>query len=90
MGRSLRGSKGTLQGLPHDEHNGIIHTTGTVATGVAATGVALTCATAILAALRFVCKTFFSIKFLLAGSKRKFLSAIFADQGLVFVHGIPL
>ena len=44
---------------------------------------------AILAALRFVGKTFFGEEFLLAGSEGEILSAIFADQGLVAVHWIP-
>ena len=46
--------------------------------------------TAGFTALWFVCKAFFSKKLLLAGSKREFLSAIFADQGFVVVHEIPL
>ncbi len=62
----------------------IVHLACTVIT------VALTCVTACFATLRLVCKSLFSIKFLLAGSKSEFLSAIFADEGLVVVHNIPL
>ena len=54
-----------------------------------ASGCALTSDTAGFAALRFVRKAFFGEKLLLVGSKGEFLSAIFADDGLVVVHLIP-
>jgi hypothetical protein len=72
--------------------NCIVHLAGGVVTvsaaiaGTAASGSALTSNPAGLAALRFVRKAFFGEKFLLVGSKGKFLSAIFADDGLVAVH----
>ena len=54
-----------------------------------ASGVAFTSNTAGFATLWFVRKAFFGEKFLLVGSKGEFLSAIFADDGLVVVHLIP-
>ena len=63
----------------------VIHLAG----AAGAAGVALPSVTAGLAALRFVRKTFFGEKLLLAGSKSEFLSAILADEGLVVVHEIP-
>ena len=54
-----------------------------------ASGCALTSDTAGFAALRLVRKAFFGEKLLLVGSKGEFLSAIFADDGLVAVHQIP-
>ena len=51
-----------------------------------ASGCALTSDAARFATLRFVRKTFFGEKLLLVGSKGEFLSAIFADDGLVAVH----
>ena len=71
--------------------NRIVHLAGgvvTVATiaGTTVSGSAFTGDPAGLAALRLVRKTFFGEKFLLVGSKGEFLSAIFADDGLVAVH----
>lgn len=54
-----------------------------------AAGAVLTSNTAGFATLRFVRETFFGEKLLLVGSKGEFLSAIFADDGLVAVHQIP-
>ena len=50
----------------------------------------LLCISARLAALGFVGETLFGVELLLAGSKGELLSAIFADDGLVAVHEIPL
>ncbi len=66
----------------------IVHLAGFAISGTAS-GVTLTSVPAGLAALRFIGKAFFGEKFLLIGSKGKFLSAIFADDGLVAVHLIP-
>lgn len=46
----------------------------------------LACVTASLAALGLVYKAFFSIKFLLARCKNKFVAAFFTDESFVFVH----
>ena len=54
-----------------------------------ASGCALTSDAAGFATLRFIRETLFGEKFLLVGSKGEFLSAIFADDGLVVVHLIP-
>lgn len=80
------GFKGNLTGLPAGSAYSVEHFTGAV---VAAGGV-FPRHTAFLTALRFVRKTFFSVKLLLAGSKSEFLSAFLADQGFVLVHEIPL
>lgn len=56
----------------------------------AAGGVAFTRVAAGPAALRLVCKALFGVEFLLAGSEGELLTAIFASQDLVVVHGIPL
>mgnify|MGYP003512718953 CR=1 FL=1 len=53
---------------------------------ISAPGVFLPSVAAGFATLRFVRKTFFGEKLLLVGSKGEFLSAIFADDGLVAVH----
>ena len=71
--------------------NRIVHLAGGVVTvaaiaGTTVSGSAFTGDPAGLAALRLVRKTFFGEKFLLVGSKGEFLSAIFADDGLVAVH----
>ena len=71
--------------------NRIVHLAGGIVTitavaGTAVSGSAFTGDPAGLAALRLVRKTFFGEKFLLVGSKGEFLSAIFADDGLVAVH----
>ena len=42
--------------------------------------------TAITASLGLMLKTLLSVEFLLTGRKNEFLSAILADQSLVFVH----
>ncbi|HWP22017.1 MAG TPA: hypothetical protein VN417_04660 [Candidatus Cryosericum sp.] len=82
-----------LTGLPALCANRIVHLTGCIVTVAAiagtAIGVTLTSNPAGLAALRFIRKAFFGEKFLLVGSKGEFLSAIFADDGLVAVHLIP-
>ena len=66
----------------------IIHLTLRVVavSAIAGTAIVFTNNTAGFAALRFVRKTFFGEKFLFVGSKDEFLSAIFADDGLVAVH----
>ena len=46
----------------------------------------LSCIAASFASLGLVYKPFFSIELLLAGSESKFFPALFADDGLVFVH----
>lgn len=73
--------------------NCVIHLTRCVVAVAAiagtASGCALTSDAARFATLRFVRKTFFGEKLLLVGSKGEFLSAIFADDGLVAVHLIP-
>ena len=45
--------------------------------------------TAVLASLGLVGEALLCVKFLLAGSKGEFLSAIFADQYFVAVHRLP-
>lgn len=60
----------------------VVHCSGASLTAAVFTGIA-----AILAALRFVGKAFFSIELLLSGSKGKVLSAFGADKGFVFKHG---
>jgi hypothetical protein len=77
--------EGNLAGLAALSTNCIIHLT-----GAAITAAASACHTACLAALGLIGKAFFCIKFLLTSSKGEFLSAIFADERLVFVHVIPL
>ena len=70
----------------------IVHLAGTVVAVSAITGTASSTFTSVpagFAALRFIRKAFFGEKLLLAGSKREFLSAIFADDGLVAKHQIP-
>ena len=42
--------------------------------------------TALTASLGLMLETLLSVEFLLTGRKNEFLSAIFADQSLVFVH----
>ena len=73
--------------------NRIVHLAGCIvavsAIAGTASGCALTSDAAGFATLRFVRKTFFGEKLLLVGSKGEFLSAIFADDGLVVVHLIP-
>ena len=71
--------------------NSIVHLAGGIVAvsavaGTTVSGSAFTGDPAGLAALRLVRKTFFGEKFLLVGSKGEFLSAIFADDGLVAVH----
>ena len=64
---------------------GVIHLT-----GCGAVASILACVTACFAALGLICETFFCVKFLFTGCEGEFLSAFFADEGLVFVHDIPL
>ena len=87
------GLEGNLAGLAAFRANCVIHLARRSVTVAAiagtASGCALTSDTAGFAALRFVRKAFFGEKFLLVGSKGEFLSAIFADDGLVVVHLLP-
>jgi hypothetical protein len=82
-----------LTGLPAICAYRIVHLTGGTVTKAAfagtASGVTLTSDAAGFATLRFIRKAFFGEELLLAGSKGEFLSAIFADDGLVVVHLIP-
>ena len=78
----VMGFKGNLACLTASGANGVIHLTfGAFATSVLAS------LTAGLTTLGFVGEALFSIKFLLTGGESEFLSAILADQSLVFVHG---
>jgi hypothetical protein len=70
-----------LTGFSAFRTDSVIHLTGAVASGIT-----LASNSAGLAALWFIRKAFFGEKFLLAGSKGEFLSAIFADDGFVAVH----
>lgn len=81
--------KRNLAGLATPGAYCVEHLAGTTV-AAARVGVTLACDTAGLAALRFVCEAFLSIKLLLTSSKSEFLSAILADHGLVVVHEIPL
>ena len=87
------GLKGNLAGFAAFRANCVIHLARRVVTVSAiagtASGCALTSDAAGFATLRFVRKTFFGEKLLLVGGKGEFLSAIFADDGLVAVHLIP-
>lgn len=74
-----------LASLSAGRANRVEHLTGASGAGFAFFGI-----TACLAALRFVCKTFFRKKFLFAGSEGEFVTAIAANQSFVFVHIIPL
>jgi hypothetical protein len=94
LNRSVSGwLERNLTGLPAICAYRIVHLTGCIVTVAAiagtAIGVTLTSNPAGLATLRFIRKAFFGEKFLLVGSKGEFLSAIFADDGLVVVHLIP-
>ena len=84
------GLEGNLAGLAAFRANCVIHLARRSVTVAAIAGTASGCAftsdAAVFATLRFVRKTFFGEKFLLVGSKGEFLSAIFADDGLVAVH----
>ena len=82
VGAGLEGNLALLAALGA---NGVKHLT-----LAALAGSVLSCHTAISAALGLVGETFFSVKLLLSGSESEFLSAILADQGLVFVHLVPL
>jgi len=79
------GLKGNLALLAALGANGVKHLT-----FAALTVSILSCHAAISAALRLVSETFFSVELLLTCSKSEFLSAILADEGLVFVHLVPL
>ena len=87
------GLEGNLAGFAAFRANCVIHLARCVVAVSAIAGTASWCAltsnTAGFATLRFVRKTFFGEKFLFVGSKGEFLSAIFADDGLVAVHQIP-
>ena len=95
LNRSVSGwLERNLTGLPAICAYRIVHlarcsVTVSAIAGTATPWCALTSDTAGFAALRFVRKAFFGEKFLLVGSKGEFLSAIFADDGLVVVHLIP-
>jgi hypothetical protein len=82
-----------LAGLPARCAYRIVHLAGCIVTVAAiagtAIGVTLTCNPAGFATLRFIRKAFLGEKLLFVGSKGEFLSAIFADDGLVVVHLIP-
>lgn len=78
------GLKGNLAGLSAFCADGVEHLACTVVGGI------FTLCAALAAALGLVGKALFGVKFLLTGSKGEFLSAFFADQGLVCVHEIPL
>ena len=73
--------------------NRIVHLAGCIVTVTAvagtAIGVTLTGNPAGFATLRFIRKAFLGEKLLFVGSEGEFLSAIFADDGLVVVHLIP-
>jgi len=87
------GLERNLAGSPARCANRIVHLAGGVVTvtAIAGTAIGVTLASnpAGFAALRLICKAFFGEKLLLVGSKGEFLSAIFADDGLVVVHLIP-
>lgn len=53
-------------------------------------GSVLLCISALLAALGFVCETFFCIEFLLTGGEDEFFSAVLAYKRFVCVHTIYL
>ena len=73
--------------------NRIVHLAGCIITVAAvagtAIGVTLTSDAAGFAALRFIREAFLGEKLLFVGCEGEFLSAIFADDGLVVVHLIP-
>ena len=73
--------EGNLAGVSALGTNGVEHLT---CAALSALGLAV--CTASLTSLRLVGETLLCVKFLLAGSKGEFLSAIFADQSLVAVH----
>ena len=80
------GLEGNLARLAAGSANSVIHLT---FGAFSARGLASL--TARLTTLRLVGEAFFSIKFLFTCSEGEFLSAILADQSLVFVHGdLPL
>ena len=88
------GLEGNLTGLSTLCANRIVHLARcsvavSAIAGTATPWCTLTSDTAGFAALRFVREAFFSEKLLLVGSKGEFLSAIFADDGLVVVHLLP-
>jgi hypothetical protein len=87
------GLEWNLTGLPTLCANRIVHLAGGIVTvsAVAGTaiGVSFTSNPAGFATLRFIRKAFLGEKLLFGGSKGEFLSAIFADDGLVVVHLIP-
>ena len=85
------GLEGNLAGFAAFRANCVIHLARRVVAvsaiaGTATPWCALTSDTTGFATLRFVRKAFFGEKFLLVRSKGEFLSAIFADDGLVAVH----
>ena len=85
------GLEGNLAGFAAFRANCVIHLARCVVavSAIAGTAIVFTSNTAGFAALRLVRKAFFGEKLLLVGSKGEFLSAIFADDGLVAVHQIP-
>jgi len=84
VNRTIRaGLEGDFAGLAAACAGRVIHLT--VAAAAAGRALLAGC-TAILAALGLIGETLFRVEFLLVGSKGEFLSAIFADDGLVAVH----
>ena len=75
------GLERNLAGVAALGANGVKHLT-----RAAFAALCLTVCTASLTSLRLVGETLLCVKFLLAGSKGEFLSAIFADQSFVAVH----
>ena len=80
----LTGLEGNLASLAASCADSIEHLT--VAAVVAATDAVLAGVTAGLAALGLVLEAARSVELLLAGSPNKFLTAVLADQSLVFEH----
>ena len=76
------GLKGNLAGFAAFGANRVEH----LALTAIVAGIVLACVTAGLAALGFVSEASLGVKLLLTGSESEFLSAIFADKGLVLEH----
>jgi hypothetical protein len=80
-GAVIMGLERNLAGIAALGANGFEHLT-----CAALSTLGLAVCTASLTSLRLVGETLLCVKFLLAGSKGEFLSAIFADQSLVAIH----
>jgi hypothetical protein len=80
-GAIIMGLKRNLAGVAALGANGV-----KCLTCAALSTLSLAVCTASLTSLRLVGETLLCVKFLLAGSKGEFLSAILADQSLVAVH----